>query len=183
MQSLVLYSKWRRPWPATLYTLLLSAIGGSAVVSHYKNYLIVFLIIPSCSKHPVYSVSVCVCVYTSCQMESLFASNLLSLVLHSGVCLLPPYKKHLTPTSPSPLLPLSSSSLFLFTFSLTHYPTAWSNQSAICEWKLPPHTIISSPLVALNFALNLWLFLFFHTVQLINRAAQSRHSAICESIS
>lgn len=43
--------------------------------------------------------------------------------------------------------------------------------------------IISSRLFALNFALNLGLFLFFLTVKLINQAARSQHSAICESIS
>lgn len=107
MQNLVLYSKWSCPLPATLFTLV-SAIGGSAVVSHYKNHLIVFPIIPSCSEQPVYSVHprVWVCLYSSCQMESSFASNLLSLSLslYSGVCLfcpliIKPHHPHLSPFS------------------------------------------------------------------------------------
>lgn len=56
VQSLVLYSKWSCPLAPTLFTLLFSAIGGSAVVSHYKNHLIVFLIIQRCFKQLVYSV-------------------------------------------------------------------------------------------------------------------------------
>lgn len=145
MQNLVLYSKWSCPLPVTLLTLV-SAIGGSAVVSHYKNHLIVFPIIPSCSEQPVYSVHprVWVCLYSNCQMESSFASNPLSLSLciYSGVCLfcpliINPHHPHLTPFSfahlsftpsfiPSPSsIPSPSthppflstpSSLFLFTF-------------------------------------------------------------------
>lgn len=168
MQNLVLYSKWSCPLPATLFTLV-SAIGGSAVVSHYKNHLIVFPIIPSCSEQPVYSVHrgcECVCTVAAKWSLHLPPTFSLSLSLYSGVCLfcpliIKPHHPHLTPfsftslslLSPSsssfPLLPLishppfslpppPSPSLYL---SLTHYPTAWSNQSAICEWKLPPHTV------------------------------------------
>lgn len=48
--------------------------------------------------------------------------------------LLPLHKQPLFPNYPS----LPSPPRYL---SLTHYPTAWSNQSAICEWKLSPHTV------------------------------------------
>lgn len=167
MQNLVLYSKWSCPLPATLFTLV-SAIGGSAVVSHYKNHLIVFPIIPSCSEQPVYSVHRgCECVCTVAAKWSLHLPPTFSLSLTLLRCLfcpliIKPHHPHLTPfsftslslLSPSsssfPLLPLISHppfslppslpppSLYL---SLTHYPTAWSNQSAICEWKLPPHTV------------------------------------------
>lgn len=171
MQNLVSYSKWSCPLPATLFTPL-SAIGGSAVVSHYKNHLIVFLIIPSCSEQPVYCalcVSVCgcmcVCVCTVAAKWSLYLPPTFSLSLLRCLSVLSPhYKTTLSPSPPFsssypflslPLPPplsfplysqppfprhpsLSSPSRYL---SLTHYPTAWSNQSAICEWKLSPHTV------------------------------------------
>lgn len=168
MQNLVLYSKWSCPLPATLFTLV-SAISGSAVVSHYKNHLIVFPIIPCCSEQPVYSVHrgcECVCTVAAKWSLHLPPTFSLSLTLLRCLSLLSPHYKatslpsnpfllyisrspfsfvlfipspstHLSPSFFSPPLP-PPPSLYL---SLTHYPTAWSNQSAICEWKLPPHTV------------------------------------------
>lgn len=209
MQNLVLYSKWSCPLPATLFTLV-SAIGGSAVVSHYKNHLIVFPIIPSCSEQPVYSVHprVWVCLYSSCQMESSFASNLLSLSLTLLRCLSllsPHYKATSPPSNPFPLCislspfsfvlfipspsthlspsffspPLPPPLLFTFLWLIIQQLEATSQPyvSENCHLTLLA-CIISSLLSAFNFARNLWLFLFFLTVKLINRAARSQFPAV-----
>ena len=135
-------------------------------------------------------VCVCVRVCTVAAKWSLYLPPTFSLsrsLLRCLSLLSPHYKKHLhliSPCSPShlssPLLfsPLSPHLLPWFSslsipspplplyLSLTHYPTAWSNQSAICEWKLPPHTVSLYYIVfALNFALNRWLFPFFFNTQ------------------
>lgn len=171
-----------------------------------------FLIIPSCSKQPLYRERVCACVCTVAAKWSLYLPPTSSLSLDSGVCLFCPLiiKKKTPHPLRSPSLPtffsLSSSPLLLLLLllhfplshplslpllislylSVTHYPTAWSTQSAVCEWECHLTLlacVILCLLVALNFALNLWLFLCFLTVRLINQAARSRHPAICECIS
>lgn len=132
----------------------------------------------------------------------------LSLSLYSGVCLfcpliIKPHHPHLTPFSfaclsfspfsyvlfiPSPSTHLSPSfflstppSPLLFTFlwliiqqlEATSQPYVSEN----CHLTLLA-CIISSLLSAFNFARNLWLFLFFLTVKLINRAARSQFPAV-----
>lgn len=208
MQNLVLYSKWSCPLPATLFTLV-SAIGGSAVVSHYKNHLIVFPIIPSCSEQPVYSVHrgcECVCTVAAKWSLHLPPTFSLSLTLLRCLSLLSPHYKATSPPSnpfllyislspfsfvlfiPSPSTHLSPSFfspplppplLFTFLWLIIQQLEATSQPyvSENCHLTLLA-CIISSLLSAFNFARNLWLFLFFLTVKLINRAARSQFPAV-----
>lgn len=100
------------------------------------------------------------CVYVrTCTVNakwSLYLPLTLSLSVSLLRCLSvlsPHYKSHSIPPPclsffPSLSFPFTSSLYFLTAppsppryLSLTHYPTAWSNQSAICEWKLSPHTV------------------------------------------
>ena len=153
----------------------------------------------------------CVCVCTVAAKWSLYLPPTFSLSLYSGVCLFCPLiikpLYPLLPPSPLPIPFFLSPSLLpspsFFTLNLL-FPTTPPSLPLIVtflsliiqqlEATSQPYVsenchltllacIISGLLFALNFALNLWLFLFFLTVKLINWAARSQYSAICVSIS